>query len=159
MLPAKSYTSPPYRYRPISSFAKMNIECNPIWQECSPLPSSSTQAPPKLDSVISSVKEFISTSQPTCSTGYPLWILFLIWLTTESGVVVIDWIIHQFKIRRIMEFPEFMNSLPPSGKLLLFVLISIQHLTYYLISVCATVRNIHRERQRETVPMDPYEQV
>lgn len=137
----------------------MQQECNPIWQECSPIPSSSTPAPPKLDSVINSVKDFI-TSQPTaCTSGYPIWILFIIWLTTETGVTIIDWLIHQLILRRIMEIPDFIYRLPPTGKLLLLTLLAVQHLIYYIISICAAVRNIHRERRQETVPMDPYEQV
>lgn len=58
-----------------------------------------------------------------------------------------------------MEIPDFVTGLPPTGKLILLALISIQHLMYYFISVCAIIRNIHQERQQETVPMDPYEQV
>lgn len=136
----------------------MDTECNPIWQECSPSIKTSTLAPPSLKTVISAFREFSSSSQSTCST-YPLWILFLIWLTTETGAVVIDWIIYHLKIRRIIEFPGIIDKLPPTGKLILLALLCIQHLIYKIISVCAIVRNIQRERQRETVPMDPYEQV
>lgn len=137
----------------------MNTECNPIWQDCT-ITAATTQAPPKLDSVLSSIRDFVSSSPSTCSpTGYPIWLMFIIWLTTETGVVIIDWIIHQIRIRRIMEIPEFINRLPPSGKLILLILISIQHLIYYFVSICAIVRTIHRERQQETVPMDPYEHV
>lgn len=137
-----------------------HIECNPIWQECSPSASSTlAPPPPKLDSVISSVKDFMSSQSNACSSGYPIWILFIIWLTTETGVTIIDWLIYQLRTRRICEVPDLIYRLPPTGKLILLTLIILQHLVYYMISVCTTLRNIHRERRQETVPMDPYEQV
>lgn len=142
----------------------MDIECNPIWQECSPILKASTQAPPltsappKLESVVSAIRNFSTSSQPSCST-YPIWMLFLIWLTTETGAVVIDWIIHHIRARRIIEFPDIIDKLPPTGRLILLALLCLQHIIYNIVSVCAIVRNIHRERQQETVPMDPYEQV
>lgn len=137
----------------------MQQECNPFWQECSPIPPSSTPAPPKFDSVIHSVKEFISSQSNACSSGYPIWILFIIWLTTETGVTIIDWLIYIITVRRIMEIPDFVYRLPPTGKLIVLMLLTIQHLIYYIISICTIVRNIRQERRHETVPMDPYEQV
>lgn len=137
----------------------MQQECNPVWQQCSPATSTSTLAPPKLDSVIHSVKGFISSQSNACNSGYPIWILFIIWLTTETGVTIIDWLIHNISVRRIMDIPDFIHRLPPTGKLILLALLTIQHLIYYIISICTIVRNIHRERRHETVPMDPYEQV
>lgn len=137
-----------------------NYECNPNWQECSPSASSTlAPPPPKLETVITSLKEFVSSQPNACSTGYPLWILFIIWLTTETGVTILDWLIHQLHVRRICEVPDFIHRLPPTGKLLILILVILQQFVYYVISVCAIVRNIHRERRQETVPMDPYEQV
>lgn len=137
----------------------MQQECNPIWQQCSPITPSSTSAPPQLDSVIHSVKEFISSQSNACSSGYPIWILFIIWLTTETGVTILDWLIHNIIVRRIMEVPDFIHRLPPTGKLLILMLLIIQHLCYYIYSLCTILRNIRHERRQETVPMDPYEQV
>lgn len=137
----------------------MRQECNPVWQECSPIDPTSTSAPPKLDSVLHSVKEFLSSQSSACNSGYPIWILFIIWLTTETGVTIIDWIIYNITLRRIMDIPDFIHRLPPTGKLIVLILLVIQHLIYYLISICTIMKNIYNERQQETVPVDPYEQV
>lgn len=136
----------------------MQQDCNPIWQTCQPLPSSSTAAP-DIKSVFTAAKEFISSQSSACPAGYPMWILFLIWLTTETGVIIIDWLIFQLSVRRVIEFPSFIKSLPPTGKLALLILLLLQHLMYYIVSICAIVRIVHRERRQETVPMEPYEQV
>lgn len=135
----------------------MQQDCNPIWQHCQ-LSTTSTAAP-NIKSVITAAKDFFSSQPSSCSAGYPVWILICIWLTTETGVTIIDWLIYQLTIRRLIEFPNFMKSLPPTGKLILLILLLLQHLIYYIVSICTIVRLVQRERRQETVPMEPYEQV